>query len=212
MFDPPVFINARDRASVLKRLVAWLERAGHERITILDNDSTYPESVEYLDASPHEVVRLGENLGSRALWLSGRAPDEPYIYTDPDIIPIEDCPLDAVERFKHLLDRYPYPKVGFGLYLDDLPADFRYRSWETGPQIQGTLIEPGARHSLIDTTFALYRPGITDFRYEALRTEYPYQARHVSPSWYGGELTDEDRFYLERAIQGPAGSSWAQVA
>ena len=211
-FDPPIVVNVRDRVSPLRKLVDWLERAGHERITLLDNDSTYPELLTYLTDSPHNVVRLGQNLGSRALWLSNRLPTEPYIYTDPDILPIEECPLDAVERFKYLLDRVAVPKVGFGLHIDDLPADWRHREWETGPQIRGMVVREGAYISLIDTTFALYRPGIMDFRYQAVRTGFPYEARHLSQSWYGGEITAEERYYLDRAIQGPAGSSWAQVA
>ena len=39
---------------------------------------------------------------------------------------------------------------------------------------------------------------------------FPYEARHIWPSWYCGELSAEDRFYLERASKEPYfGSSWA---
>lgn len=210
----PVYINVRDRVTPLRKLVSWLEGTDSwARITLLDNASTYEPLLAYLEDTPHKVVRLGQNLGSRSIWLAGLAPDEPYVFTDPDIVPIDECPLDAVDRFGDLLDRFPVPKVGFGLYLADLPdtIDPGIVRWESGPQITGPFVAEGARQSLIDTTFALYRPGLTEFSYQGIRTDFPYQARHLSPSWYGGELTDEDRFYLDGAIVGPAGSSWAQA-
>jgi len=186
-----------------------LAAAGHERIILLDNASTYPPLLEwYKRDCPHTVVRLGRNLGKLALWKAGLEPSEPFVYTDPDVVPTEDCPPDLVERLAHLLARHPVPKVGPGLFLDDVPPSLRSLSWERGPQINGREIEPGARLSLIDTTFALYRPGIR-FNLEAIRTDHPYQARHLS--WYREKNpTDEDRFYLQHAIAGPEGSSWAQ--
>ena len=132
------------------------------------------------------------------------------MYTDPDIVPIEECPLDLVSHLKEWLDRRPdFPKAGPGLYLKDLPEDWPHGSWEAGPTILGPSLGEGAYQSLIDTTFALYRPGMR-MAYEAMRTSFPYEARHVSPSWYGGELSDEDRHYLGRASKEPYfGSSWA---
>ena len=58
----PIFINCRDRVTPLRDLVAWLERAGHQRIILVDNDSTYEPLLEFYEQSPHEVVRLGQNL------------------------------------------------------------------------------------------------------------------------------------------------------
>ena len=55
-FDPPIVICSRDRVWCLRRLVDWLERAGHERIVIVDNASTYEPLLDYLDGSPHQVV------------------------------------------------------------------------------------------------------------------------------------------------------------
>ena len=117
----PVFINVRDRVTDLRALVEWLERAGHERIHLIDNASTWPPLLDYLSRSPHAVIELDRNLGSRALWHAGLVPDEPYVLTDPDIVPTEDCPLDLVEHLQGLLVRYPqFSKAGVGLYLDDV--------------------------------------------------------------------------------------------
>lgn len=213
-FDCPIFLNCRDRVTPLKQMLAWLEKAGHRRIILIDNDSTYEPLLEFYRQTPHQVVHLHANRGTRAVWDAQLAPSNDwYVYSDSDIVPIEECPLDLVEHLKGWLEKRPdFPKAGPGLYLDDLPDDFPHLEWEAGPQIRGTILGEGAYASLIDTTFALHRPG-TRFSYEAIRMGFPYEARHVSPSWYGGELSDEDRHYLERASKEPYfGSSWAAAA
>jgi hypothetical protein len=50
----------------------------------------------------------------------------------------------------------------------------------------------------IDTTFALYRPGLGHGPHH-LRTAPPYEARHLP--WYQNSqaLTEEDRYYAEHA-------------
>jgi hypothetical protein len=205
MLDVPVFITCRDRLKDLRRLVEWLELAGHRRITFLDNASSYTPLLRYMAASKHEVRWLGGNLGSRALWAAEMVPDEPFVLTDPDIIPLDSCPLDAVAHLQRLLDDHPgYPKAGLGLYLEDTP-DFPSKDWERS--LHSREIAPGAFDSLIDTTFALYRPG-SEFAYEAIRTGQPYVARHSS--WYVTEPDAEDRYYLDRAATGVTGSSWKE--
>lgn len=212
MFDPIIYITVRDRLQDLKELVGWLERAGHQRIVLLDNASTWPPLVEYLKASPHDVRWLRTNGGSRTLWEHAMVPDEWFVVTDPDILPTEDCPLDLIAHLHRLLDEnLNFEKAGVGLYLEDVPADLSSLEWERKlmsgcPEFPE--VEPGVHIAPVDTTLALYRAG-TPFMYEAIRTGRPYLARHMS--WYReGNPTDEDRYYLEHAIAGPLGSSWAQ--
>ena len=45
--DVPIFINARDRLGVMKKLIDWLLDAGYRKLIILDNRSTYPPLLEY---------------------------------------------------------------------------------------------------------------------------------------------------------------------
>lgn len=208
MSDTPIYINCRDRVTPLRALVEWLETASHERIVLLDNDSTYEPLLAYYKATSHEVIHLGRNAGSRALWITDLVPGEWFVYTDPDVIPIAECPHDAVAHLYDLLERYPtFPKAGLGLHLDDLPATLPSLKWEQSLVSPDRELEPGAFDSLIDTTFALYRPGAR-FDYRAVRTGAPYQARHMS--WYVTEPDAEDAYYLEHAIPGPAGSSWKE--
>jgi hypothetical protein len=107
----PVFVPVRDRVAPLRRLVDWFERVGGAELWLLDNQSTYPPLVEYLEASPHHVVPLHRNLWNVAPWLSGLvyevAHDRHFIVSDPDTVPDESCPIDVFDHLTELLDRYP---------------------------------------------------------------------------------------------------------
>lgn len=203
--DLPVFIVTRDRVAALARLVTWLEEEGMTNIVMLDNDSTYPPLVEYLASSPHTVVRLGRNVGHTAPWDAGLVdalpPGQPFIVTDPDVVPDEQA-HGAVERMCWLLNRHPsYVKVGLGLHIDDLPdhyamkstvVDFESRYW-TRP------LPGGAFHAYVDTTFALYRPGTPYILTPAMRTGAPHLARHEP--WYldSNNLPEEFLYYRKHA-------------
>jgi hypothetical protein len=201
----PVFINCRDRVTPLRALVSWLERAGHERIVLVDNASTYPPLLEFYDQTPHEVVKLGANLGPQAVWtarLTDFFPNCRYVLTDSDVVPDDDAPVDAVDRFGDLLDRYEdVDKVGFGLRIDDLPSEYGFRAdvidWES--QFWEDEIEPGVFRADLDTTFALYRSHVRTRTFTALRTGFPYVARHIS--WYidSSNLSDEEAYYRHHA-------------
>ncbi len=208
----PIFITVRDRVTPLRDLIDWLERSGQDEIWLVDNASTYPPLLEYLDASPHQVLRLEHNLGHRAPWLCGaiqrNARGRFFVVSDPDVVPDEACPLDALQVFRRLFKRHQVDKVGFGLRIDDLPNHFPLR--EDVQQWEGRFwreeVEPGVFHAEIDTTFAMYRPPTRDAGERALRTGTPYVARHTP--WYvdPAALTDEDRYYREHAD--PTISNW----
>jgi len=88
----PVFITCRDRVACLQRLVDRLETMdGVGPIVLVDNDSAWPPLLDYLDATPHEVVRLAENSGHLAVWRhaihEARRRAGPFVVTDPDVIP-----------------------------------------------------------------------------------------------------------------------------
>jgi hypothetical protein len=202
---PPVFINCRDRVAPLRELVAWLERAGSEEIYLLDNDSAYEPLLDYYAQTPHTVVRLERNWGKHALWaapgvhelVAGRA----FVYTDPDVVPDPGSPLDAIDRFAELLQRYPgVNKAGFGLRIDDLSERYRHRdvvvAWES--QMWQWPLGDGAYFAPIDSTFALHRAGAGIRPSAAIRTGPPYVARHTT--WYAdsANLSEEDRFYASR--------------
>lgn len=213
---PPVVVIVRDRLSCLERLVDWLEDHGVDEIHLVDNDSTYPPLVAYLETSPHRVWRVGGNLGHRAPWIIGIVAElsarGPFVVTDPDVLPAPSCPDDVFEHLARLLDRYPgVDKVGLGLRIDDLPAEFVHRdsvvTWEE--RFWHDEAEPGVYRAPVDTTFALYRATASHDFTNALRTGPPYVAHHLP--WYADSSspTDEDRYY--RARLDPSISTWDQV-
>lgn len=210
----PVFIPVRDRLTPLELVLDWCERAGLTEIWLIDNASSWPPLVEFLNRTHHHVVRAGTNLGHRSPWLTGtvqrHARDRYFIVTDPDVVPDDQCPLDVVEHLTQVLERYPeVDKVGLGLRIDDLPEQYpladAVRAWEA--RFWRDEVEPGVFRADVDTTFALYRP--LRRRHEenrALRTGGPYVARHLP--WYldPTRLSVEDRFYREHAD--PTVSNW----
>jgi hypothetical protein len=209
----PILIISRDRLTPLHALVQWLEWAGHERIVIVDNDSSYDPLLEYYEKTPHQVLRLGTNIGHLSVWEAGVLDiighHGCFVVTDSDIVPDADCPPDAVEHFAELLFRHrDIDKAGFGLRIDDLPATYEFRTevidWES--QFWDIEVEPGVFRADIDTTFALYRPCTPKGTFRALRTGPPYVARHNG--WYTNShwLSDEARYYRTHAR--PGLSNW----
>lgn len=205
----PIFILCRDRVTTLRALIAWLESAGHENIYLIDNNSSFPPLLEFYEETPHRVIWLEQNFGHRALWDSGLLDklgvEDRYVVTDPDVIPIRECPKDAVAYFDAVLDRYPLArKVGFGIKIDDLPHSYALRDsvveWES--QFWKNEITPGLYEAPIDTTFALYRRHSGHHTEPAIRTGLPYMLRHLP--WYidSGNLSEEERYYRNQAKSG----------
>jgi len=203
--DIPVIINSRDRYSCLLLLIKWLERAGMKRIYIVDNDSTYPPLLEYFKTTPHKVFRLGVNAGHLALWNSPvyqMFRSDYYIYTDPDILPSDECLDDFLPRLMKCLEENPrIEKAGFALRIDDLPDHYRDKQkvldWEK--QFWRRQVAEDVFDAAIDTTFALYRPFTNGALWAApaYRLAGKYVARHLP--WYADSRnpTEEDEYYRQ---------------
>ena len=215
--DVNVFIISFNRLKYLVQLVAWLEKAGFEKIHIVDNNSTYPPLLDYLRNSQHTVHRLDKNYGHLAVWECGKFKDiidnEYFIVTDFDILPVEECPLGVTEYFKNILDKHPkFTKAGFSLKIDDLPDFYNYKKnvieWES--QFWKNKLADGLFEASIDTTFALYRPGIYPTQkkwWRSIRTDFPYIARHLP--WYeNSSVVDEEGIYYQKNIKNKS-SFWS---
>jgi hypothetical protein len=202
----PIIINNFNRLTYLKALIEALERMGYRNIYIIDNASTYAPLLQYYDNIPYTVFRLKENIGYLALWKTSiykKFINDYYIYTDSDVVPVEDCPHDFAEVFVNVLRKYKFAKkVGFALKLDDLPESYHLKSevikWES--QFYNQQIEPLIFKAPIDTTFALYRPrakGGRNDNFLNFRTASPYIARHMP--WYidSNNLDKEELFYIK---------------
>lgn len=209
IWDIPIFINSRDRLGTLQKLVDWLCTAGYRFVYILDNDSTYPPLLGYYrELETHipnvRVVRLGKNIGHTALWdsriLEKLQIDIPYVYTDSDVVPTEDCPQDILKDMIRILQKYPFlKKVGLGLKIDDIT----YFDKKTTEQIESGQyrynLEKELYFSGVDTTFALYRNYHHYNLYVAARTTGRRMARHL-PWYYDYEnLPEDEKYYMEHA-------------
>lgn len=202
----PIIITVRDRLSPLTKLLAWLDDVGQHDIWLCDNASTYEPMVKFLANTALRVVRNDQNLGHRAPWLSGLVAElgteTPFVVTDPDVVPCETCPQDALDFFAETLSMHnELDKVGFSLRIDDLPAHFALRDsvidWER--QFWTNQFKPGFYFAPIDTTFAVYRPGLGHQNSRSLRSQPPYEARHMP--WYenSSHPTEEHAYYVEHA-------------
>lgn len=204
----PVVINNFNRLDCLKELLAALESRGYSNLIILDNASTYPPLLDFYTTCPYRLIRLQKNVGHMAIWQTEEGKeflDDYYVYTDPDVVPVEECPDNFLEYFLKILENYPaVAKVGFSLKLDDIPEFYQKKTevitWES--QNFKHLIAEGLYNASIDTTFALYRPNAGgDWKSKAIRTGPPYSARHLP--WYVDEhfLSEEELYYRKTRKQ-----------
>lgn len=200
----PIFIVSFNRLSYLMKMIDSLEKRGYSNIHIIDNNSTYGPLLDYYQTIPYEIIKLDTNEGHMVFWKSSlfdKYRNNFYVLTDPDVIPIEECPDDFIAIWFNILKKHPYvKKVGFSLKIDDLPINaigneitikWEQQFWNI------KLNDERIYYADIDTTMALYMPddcSIASF-YRAFRTDKPYQARHLP--WYKtiDDITDEDVFY-----------------
>jgi len=201
----PIIINSFNRLTTLRLLIGALESRGYGNIFIIDNKSTYRPLLDFYGQCRHPVFRLKKNVGHNAIWKTGiyrRFWKGYYVYTDPDVVPAEECPEDFLQHFHDLMLRYPdATKVGFGLKIDDIPDCFNQKAnivFSESRYWQHQL-EKDVYRAPIDTTFALYRPfSKTNVNWHMLhiRTGGRYLARHLP--WYSdsANLSEEEAYYL----------------
>jgi hypothetical protein len=206
----PIIINNRNRVTHLQNLIAWLEKNGYTNIHIIDNDSSYPPLLDFYKVCKYPVHILRQNVGHLALWKSGiieKFEKGYYVYTDPDVIPAEDCPSDLVAHLLKVLQQHPeIEKAGPALKIDDLPDHYsekkRVIEWES--QFWKNTVAPDLYDAGIDTTFALYRPYTNGYLWvqKAYRTGGKYVARHMP--WYDHSAapTPEDQYYKANVSAG----------
>jgi SAM-dependent methyltransferase len=211
--DIPIFIQNFNQLSYLRKQVAWLKRAGYRNLIVIDNNSTYPPLLRYYaDMMSNSAIRLVsryETGGKLALWeeriLARLGVVGPFVFTSSDIVPDACCPFDIVAHLAVLLRENPQIlKAGPALRIDDLPERYRFRHevdvlqrrfWRA-PVAEGVFL------ARIDTTFALYRPGSAFALRPALRTGWPYLARHEP--WYADSPSpsEEELYYASSLPEG----------
>jgi hypothetical protein len=189
-------------------LIEALEKRGYYSINIIDNDSSYPPLLEFYKSCNYNVIMLKRNLGMNAFWLSGiyrKYKKDFFVYTDSDIVPVDECPDDFLLFFLQTLKKYRLAsKIGFSLKIDDLPDHYAQKEEVLfhEEQFSRAYCRDGILfRAPIDTTFALYRPRAkrkhANGSIEMYRAGFPYMARHIP--WYldSNDPDEETRYYLE---------------
>ena len=203
----PIIINNFNRLTYLKKLITSLEKRDCTNIIILDNQSTYPPLLEYYETCKYKVVFLDKNYGHKALWDSGyynKICNDFFVYTDPDLCLVEDCPVDFMSFLMKKLVKYRIEKIGLGLKIDDLPDHYNNKlkviEWET--QFWNIKVEDNVYNAKVDTTFALYSPFTKPYygspaHIPAYRTVNLYMCYHLP--WYENysNLDEENLYYLQ---------------
>ena len=233
----PIFIMTRDRISSLQKSLQsyWDTIQSPYEVIILDHQSTFPPTVEYLHhlaaTQNVTVVPLLQEAWDAALeeasqfiqdYLERHPGVSFYVYTDPDIAFLRTAP-DVLLYYAGLLSSCPeYRVVGPALQISDIPSHFSKKfskdqksvyEWESmfWTDVPNIATWNGIGYHVanqpIDTTFAMFRRD-THFKRllrPSLRAYAPYAAVHVD--WYDDSkhLPEDKVYYSERQL---GVSSW----
>jgi hypothetical protein len=217
----PVFIISFNRLDCLKKLVAWLESAEMAEPVIVDNASTYPPLVEWFEAMKTSIAihRFETNYGPYRVWderlYAAHTTDaQPfYVVTDPDVVPIAECPKDAIPRLVEAWQELRRPKIGLSLRYetipDTLPSAHDIRRWEMSmqsrelPRAAGADGAPRPRcyDSMLDTSFQLNHRDVQapSCGSHGIRLAHPYMADHLGWHLDPARLSPEDKYYWDTA-------------
>lgn len=203
----PIYINARNLLTPLKKLVDYLLTIPKAWPIIIDNDSTWKRLIDYYDLEcPVEVIRTGIN-GGKFGWephLKDHASlgIKKYVVTDSDL-DLSEVPIDLLEVLSRGLDANPsVSKCGLSLDFETIPKEFQLRDEVIAHESQfWRYRRSGFCEAGIDTTFAMRRASdpIAKETHGHLRADRPYTAIHWPWNWTPKliEESEEIRFYLD---------------
>lgn len=138
----PVIIISYNMLTYVRDTVNQL-RKYTDNIIIVDNNSSYPPLLEYLQTLETEgvikVFRMSENHGHMVYLhedVQKLINGDKYIITDPDLLFNPNLPVNFIDILSEISDNYNAYKVGFALSLDNLRDGMEYKSiplpiWES---------------------------------------------------------------------------------
>lgn len=220
----PIIIINFNQLHFLEKLVNFFLNRGHENIIIVDNKSSYPPLLEYyneLKSNSNVTIELMANNYGHMVFFNNKSLQKKYgkgfyFLTDADIVPNANLPLDFFEiMLKFMKNNFVnITKVGFALDIDSIPDYYTKKqnviNWEKAFWKNRTKEKEESYFALIDTTFALYKPGYPNKNKNAeffygIRLANDFTALHGG--WYidYNNLTEENIFYQNTAQES---SSW----
>ena len=224
-----IFICSYNRYQPLKALVESLNKRGYYNIVILDNGSTYEPLLEwYKSLDKTDVYFCAHNYGPEALdcvrdfepsfWekYNHIVLNEYHVYTDSDVVPVDEVPDDFIDTMIGLCKKYNIPKLGLSLKIDDLPDHYilkeRVTNHESSFFEREYIMDEACQlfKAPVDTTFAINSPGLAcgynDYAYRAAGN---YFARHTPWYYDSNNLPEEEVYYLNN-ITGPR-PHWSNI-
>jgi hypothetical protein len=194
----PIIVVSFNNGRYVRHMVDQLCRINPDfasSISILDNASTDPETLAYLDSAPVAVIRNPTNEGpwispfkNRALYDS--LPDL-FVLTDPDLELNPNLPSTFLDTMVELAGKYGTSKIGFALdishpeeflvgpYVDTLTiAEHEAQFWVH--RIPDSALE--LYRAPIDTTFCLVNKRVYDHGSCHIRIAGDFTAKHLP--WY----------------------------
>jgi len=206
-----IFIISYNRLLYLENMISSLEKYNLKNIHIIDNNSTYKPLLYFYKNIKYPVHKMKYNYGHLVFWKNKYfkqfMTNYPYIVTDPDLELNKKMPENFIDTlFKFLYIYKNITKVGFSLEINDLPntkLSEKIRKWESQYWINRLDTNIESYVAEIDTTFALYKPGILcPYSYNffnAIRIAGSYTARHLP--WYKNTLTEEYIYYKNNSCK-----------
>ena len=196
----PVYIPTFNNPTYTSNFISQLESFNLNKITVVDNASTFPPMVKLLNeiSNKYELIRLNKNRGPhlliRDLNYYEKLPNY-FILSDPDIEISRNIPEDFINTLIEVSEEFKIGKVGLALAIpkeEELIEKFIYMDgekrslieweeqfWENevGKTSQGDSIFL----TTLDTTFALYNKKYFNLedRYKSLRIGGRYTSKHL---------------------------------
>jgi glycosyltransferase involved in cell wall biosynthesis len=218
-----IFICSYNRHNPLQHLVNCLLSRGYNNIVILDNQSTYKPLLDWyktLNDTPVVIYNCKHNYGPGALdrcrfeeeEFRSRylhiIENEYHVYTDSDVVPVDEIPNDFIDDMVEIAKKYEIPKLGLSLRIDDLPEHFSLKQQVIAHEgdffHRGYIADDKCQvfKAPVDTTFALNAPGLNCGLYgEAYRMGGLYFARHAPWYYDTNNLPDDEKYYYQHITQ-----------
>jgi hypothetical protein len=218
-----IFICSYNRFEPLKSLISALTSRGYYNIVILDNGSTYQPLLDWYKTLDERlsVYFCANNYGPEALdcvrqlepafWekYNHVILNEYHVYTDSDVIPVDEAPDSFIDDMVDLCKKYNIPKLGLSLKIDDLPDSYVLKEkvvkHESSFFEREYIVDDKCKlfKAPVDTTFAVNSPGLacgySDYAYRAAGN---YFARHA-PWYFDSKNLPVDEIYYLKHIVGP---------
>lgn len=209
-----------NRLLPLKKLIEALKSRGYNNIVVIDNMSTYKPLLDWYKEENINVYSCQSNYGHKALECCRTNEDqfkekylqiienEYFVYTDSDVVPVDEIPNDFIEDMIDMSKTYNISKLGLSLKVDDIPDHFSLKKevidHENRFFTSGYIEDKRCQifKAAVDTTFAIHVPGFPSTHSKnAYRTGGNYFARHMPWYYDTNNLPEDEKYYSDNIIR-----------